>query len=116
MLAKRLLADAIFIVHAALFPLVLFGWAISSIWPIYIYLLIATLLSDLVFGYCILSKWEFDLRKQVDPQINYNCTWAGYYVHRLFTNAYLSDVFWKRVSIFFLVGSLAISIYFHYFY
>lgn len=115
MTVKRIFADVIFLLHAALFPLIALGWLVPSIWYFYMTLLAVTLLSDVYFGYCILSKWEFDLRKSVDSQIDYNYTWSGYYVH-FFTQKYLDDIFWKRVSVLFLVSSLAINIYFHYFF
>ncbi len=115
MFFKRIFADIIFIVHAGLFPIVLLGWMVPSIWYFYMTIMALTLVSALTFGYCILSKWEFDLRKQIDPKIDYNYTWSGYYVHR-FTQKHLPEAFWKRMSIVFLAGSLAINIYFHYFF
>ena len=100
-------------VHAALFLLVLFGWTAPSLWYLYMSALALTLLSDLVFGYCILSKWEFDLRKRANPNIRYNYHWTSYYTYRL-TERHLSDMFFTRASILFLIASLGINGYFHF--
>jgi hypothetical protein len=115
MLFKRILADGIFLVHAALFPIVLFGWLLPSMWYIYMGIMAVTLFSALTFGYCLLSKWEFDVRRHIDPTIDYDYAWTAYYVHR-FTQKHLSEIFWIRASVVFLVGSLGVNIYFHYFF
>ena len=60
----RVGADAIFILHFLLVLFVVFGWLTPRLWPWYMAALVVTLISDMVFGYCILSKWEFDLRKK----------------------------------------------------
>jgi len=112
----RIPADAIFLLHAVLFPLVLFGWTMPSLWYPYIASLVAVLLSDLLFGYCILSKWEFDLRKKIDPTVNYDFTWSSYYTSRLFGKERFSNSFWKTAALIFLLGSLAINLYFRYFF
>jgi len=109
---RRLLAAIIFFLHFAVVLIVLFGWMIPSLWYPYMAVLAGTLLSDLVFGYCILSKWEFDLRKKIDPSIDYNYRWTSYYTYR-FTQHRVSDTFILRVSTVFLVGSLVINLYFH---
>ncbi|MBP9710895.1 MAG: DUF2784 family protein [Candidatus Pacebacteria bacterium] len=104
-------ADAIFILHFLLVLLVVFGFLLPSFWYLYMAALVATLISDLVFGYCILSKWEFDLRKKINPKINYNFTWTTYYTYKI-TNYKISDNFYRRASIVVLVGCIALNLYF----
>ena len=115
-MTHKVAADAIFLVHAMIFVTVLFGWAVPDIRFLYMLLLVAVLLSDLFLGYCILSKWEFNLRKKFNPSINYNYSWTSYYTFRLYEKTQLPDAFWKRASAFFLIGSLAINMYFRYFF
>ena len=108
----KIAANALFSLHFIIVLAVLFGWIFPSIWYPYMVVLALTLLSDLVFGYCILSKWEFDVRKKIDPKIDYNYNWTSYYTYR-FTRHRISDVFFLRVSVVFLAGSLAINLYFY---
>lgn len=107
----RLIADSIFVAHFLLVLLVLFGWAVPELWSVYMAALVTTLISDLIFGYCILSKWEFDLRKRINPKIQYDFTWATYYTYKL-TNQRINHRFFKSVAILFLILSIGISLYF----
>jgi len=114
-LIYRMGADAIFLLHLVLVLLVVFGWAIAELWWVYMGALVVTLLSDLVFGYCILSKWEFDLRKKLNPATNYNYTWTTFYTYKI-TNKRISDRFYKRAAIVALVLCIAINLYFRFWY
>lgn len=110
----RILADLIFILHATILIIALFGWLVPSLWYVYMTILILTLLSDVAFGYCILSKWEFDLRKKIDPSVNYRYSWTTFYTYK-FTQNVISETFIERSAQVFIVGSLVLNIYFHYF-
>lgn len=115
-LFQRVIAELIFLLHLALVLLIcFFGWWVPALWPYYVAGLIATLISDLVFGYCILSKWEFDLRRKMHPHINYDFAWTTYYTYKL-TNQRISNEFYKRMSVFYLVCALSITLYFHFLY
>ena len=107
----RTAANLIFVFHFFLVLLVLFGWLVPSLWYLYMATLVATLISDLVFGYCILSKWEFSLRRLVNPKLNYDFTWTTYYTHK-FTNQKVSHRFFKQTAVVFLILSIAINLYF----
>ena len=108
-------AEGIFLLHLCLVLLVVFfGWYIPALWPWYVAALVATLVSDLLFGYCILSKWEFDLRRKVNPDTDYDFAWATYYTYKI-TNKRISNVLYWRLSIFFLTASLGISLYSRFF-
>ena len=112
MIIKRIFAEIIFVLHVALFFLVLFGWALPGMWYFYMTLVALTLISDLVLGYCLLSKWEFDLRRQVNPEIKYDYSWSVYYLHR-FLRKHFPEDFWRRASTVFLLASFTINLYFH---
>lgn len=107
----RIGADGIFVAHLLLVLVVVFGFLIPSIWYLYMTILVATLLSDVVYGYCILSKWEFNLRKKLDPGVTYNFTWATYYTYKV-TNYRISDTFYKKAAIAALMLCIALNVYF----
>lgn len=106
----KIIANVIFVLHLGVVLIVLFGWAIPDFWYVYMGTLVTTLLSDLIFGYCILSKWEFDIRRKINPRIDYDYTWATYYTYR-FTNHRLSNETYRKLAIVFLVVSLIINMY-----
>lgn len=105
------LANFIFLFHFILIFIALFGWTKDRLWWVYISVLILTLISDLTFGYCILSKWEFSLRKKIHPEIDYDYTWTTFYTYEI-TNFRISNSFYKKMAVFFLVTSLVLSFYF----
>lgn len=110
-LLYRIGADAIFIAHLVLVLVAVFGFLVPSIWYFYMGVLVATLVSDLAYGYCILSKWEFDLRKKLDPSINYNFTWTTYYTYKI-TNYRISDTFYKKAAVTALALCVVLNLYF----
>ena len=114
-IAYRALADLIFYFHLMLVLLVLFGWALPKLWLLYMFVLEMTLLSDIFFGYCILSKWEFYLRKKIDETVAYSYTWTTYYTYK-YTQHTISEKFFERASLIFLLVSIVINLYFHYFF
>lgn len=83
-LKYRLFANLIFGLHVATVSVILFGWYFPSLYRIYLITLIATLISEIAFGYCIFTKWEFDLRKKIEPALSYDYTFVSYYVYKLF--------------------------------
>ncbi len=111
----RIAADTIFVLHAAIFLFNVFGWAIATLWWPYMTVLVLTLLYDTIFDYCVLSKWEFDLRKKINPSLRYDYNWATYYTYRL-TNRHISNPFFKKISILFLTVSIGINLYFKFLY
>lgn len=106
----KIYADLIFIAHLVTLLIILLGWVVPSIWYLYISVLVLTLLSELAFGYCILSKWEFDLRKKINPSLNYNYHWSTFYTYK-FTQGRISEKFFDYVTVIFLVMSLFINLY-----
>ena len=68
-----------------------------------------------MFGYCVLSKWEYDLRKRASPQIAYDFSYASYYTYRL-TQGRLSGPFLAKAGVIFVSLSLLLNIYFRHWY
>jgi hypothetical protein len=79
---NKTLANIILLVHLTLVFIILFGWYFPKIKYLYLASLATTLLSELFLGYCILTKWEFDIRKKVEPTLNYDYTFLSYYAYK----------------------------------
>lgn len=111
----RLAADGIFLLHFFVVVIALFGWTSSRFWNVYMLVLVATLISDVVFGYCILSRWEFEIRKKINPKTDYDFTWATYYTYKLI-NLRIPNYYYIRVAVIFLIVSISTNIYFKFIY
>ena len=114
-LLYKISADFIFFVHLLVLLVIGFGWAVPSLWYVYLVITIITTLFDLFLGYCLLSKWEFFLRKKVDADLEYDYTWATFYVRKITQNR-ISPTFFMWAMTFFLISSLLLNLYFHYIY
>jgi hypothetical protein len=66
---KLVLAWFLAALHLIVTLIIFFGWSISSISYIYISVLVGTALSWLLTGGCILSKFEYEVRRNLDPQL-----------------------------------------------
>ncbi|MCA9352775.1 DUF2784 family protein [Patescibacteria group bacterium] len=109
----RTIGDIILLLHIFIFAVVVFGGFFPQYQNLYLAMIVLTILSDLVFGYCVVSKWEYYFRKKVDPRLNYDFTWTVHYLHKI-TNKNISPVFYKYVSAIFLILSLGIQLYFRF--
>lgn len=112
---EKLLANTVFLVHLALYIVIVFGWLFPSIWVFYMAIMFITLVQDVFLNYCILSKWEFLLRKKSDPKVDYHYNFSSFYIHK-FVGEPLSPSFVRRWAIVFLSISIFINLYFRYFY
>lgn len=83
----QLLAWFLAIAHPIITLTILFGWLIPEISYWYIAVLTGTALSWILAGHCVLSVWEFRIRKKLDPDleeyehlyIHYHMRkWVGY--------------------------------------
>lgn len=102
-----LLANAIFLFHVALVAIILFGWMLPSA-LVYRMALIVTLLSELLLGYCPLTKWEFSVRKILNPGLDYDYSFFGYYGHKI-AQQHISPKLIRYLAIIFLSLSLVTS-------
>jgi hypothetical protein len=103
------LANLILVVHLALVLVILFGWYFPSIYWLYIGSLAATLLSEAVLGYCILTKWEFDVRKKLEPNLDYDYAFLSYYFYK-YIGINIPRRYIKYPAIVFLVVSLVVAL------
>lgn len=101
--------------HFFVVVVTLFGWLVSYIRPLYIGILVSVLVSNIFLKYCFLSKWEYDLRRRANANIEYDFIYTSYYTHYL-TKGYLSRDFLRWVGLGFTSVSLLIVIYFAYLY
>lgn len=109
----RFCADVMWLVHFLVVCIALFGWFIPSIWLLYMAVLVGTLVSTLTLGHCILSKWEYELRKKINPAVTYDFPYASYYTYRL-THGHLSNSFLKWTGVIFVSLSLVINLSFRF--
>lgn len=109
----KILADLIFIFHLLIVLVVLFGWTVPQIWFFYMSVLILSLTSGLILGYCFLSKWEFNIRKKINPQTTNGSSFITYYIYKV-TNYRISDSQYAGVSNIFLISSILLNLYLRY--
>lgn len=103
-------AVGIFLIHCAIGVVIFLGWLWSSIWPLYIATLAIVLVQNWLLGYCVLSRWEFSLRRMLNPKLRYEYNFTTYYTYKL-THRRLSTRFVQVGGTVFLASSLAISLY-----
>lgn len=107
---EHIAAVGVFALHCLVMVVALFGWLWPSIWPAYIALITFVLIQDIFLGYCILSRWEFSLRRLLNPKLRYDYTFSSFYTYKL-THKRLSTKFVRIAGIVFLSASLAINLY-----
>lgn len=81
---RVVVANALFVLHVLIGLVILFGWLYAPIRPLYLALLILWPLCWLVFGFCPLSKWEFQLRGINIKDTDLNGEIISYYARKLF--------------------------------
>ncbi len=113
MTLSRIAADIVFVAHFLVIVIIGIGWLFPSIWYLYMAILFGTLLSELFFSYCILSKWEYQLRRIADPAVEYEYEFASYYTYRL-TRGYLSGRFLRVAGTAFVSLSIILNLYFRF--
>ena len=77
-------AHSIFVVHTIFVIVISVGWAIPGIFYVYLPMLITSLISEIILGYCVLTKWEFDIRKKLYPALNFGSSFIGHYARKIF--------------------------------
>ena len=107
---SKLFANLILLIHLALVFVILFGWHFESIKLVYISALVLTLASEVFLGYCILTKWEFDLRKKDEPNLDYDYSFLSYYAYKLFGNR-IPGKFIKYPALGFLIASIILYLW-----
>ena len=64
-------ANSLFLLNTAFALLVIVGWAIPGLVYVYLPLLLTSLVAERLLGYCVLTKWEFAIRKRLYPASHY---------------------------------------------
>lgn len=78
------IADIVFITHLLLVVLVAIGWIFPTLFYFSLTTMFLTVLSELIFGYCVLSKWEFGIRRKLNPTKEYDTSCIMHYGRALF--------------------------------
>lgn len=79
---QKLTADFIFFVHLTLVCIVLVGWLIPVLFYTHLSLLLATLLSEIFLGYCLLTRLEFGIRRKLDPTLLFDKSCIVHYIRK----------------------------------
>lgn len=80
----KIIAEFLFIFHGIAAIILLFFWYFKPLYLIYLVTLIISLISDMLFGYCFLSQWEFYFRKKIDSTLDYEHTFFSFYFNKYF--------------------------------
>ena len=78
------LASLVFVIHLILVSVVTFGWLNGDLYLLFLGALVATVISELIYGSCLLSTWEFNLRRKIDPSKKYDASCIVHYGRKLF--------------------------------
>ena len=105
-----LLANFVFLFHCFVIFIILFGWTFGKLSILYPITLIITLILESILGYCILARIEFNLRKKIKPDLDYDSSFISYYLYRIY-NFKISRAFMDTVYVLFLIISLCIYYY-----
>lgn len=98
------------ILHPVVSSILLFGWLCPRLFYVYGLLLVCTLLSWLVLGFCVLTRLEFLCRRQLDPKLpDYTEGYLHYHVRKVVQNP-PSQKFIRRLGLLFLSASLGVWI------
>ena len=77
-------ANSLFLLHAAFALIVLVGWAIPDVVYVYLPVLLTSLIAERLLGYCVLTKWEFAIRKRLYPALHYEHSFLIHYGCKVF--------------------------------
>jgi hypothetical protein len=77
-------ADIIFVIHFLLVLSVVFSWLFPKLFVYFLVLWTFTFISEILFGRCVLTNWEFDLRRKIFPDSKYEKSCMVHYYRKLF--------------------------------
>jgi len=113
----KIYANFVFVLHFILVLVVVFGWLIpGDFFYVFLIFFSLTLISEILLGYCVLTKIEFDLRKKIDPDkkfdksciVHYIRSWRGLSPREPVINK--NNFFQKNSFIFIMLGLLSVSL------
>lgn len=73
-------ADLVFLVHFGVVSIVAIGWVVPGFFTFYVSILVTVLLSEIFFGYCVLTKLEFGIRKKLDSSLIFDKSCIMHYI------------------------------------
>ena len=77
-------ANVLFGVHVFAILSNVAGWLVPGFFFAYLAIMLASIVSELYFGYCVLTKLEFGLRKKVEPNLVFNTSCIKHYAFKFF--------------------------------
>ena len=100
----------IFILHLGVVFINIMGWLFPILRPLYQITLLVTIISWVTTTSCILTVWEFKLRKIVNPRIEeYEYQFIDFYLRKWFKGS-ARPQFIHRIGLLFLVASFGLNI------
>ncbi len=100
--------NILFILHFIFVIIIFFGWVFPSIHFIYVLILSGTLLCWVVLGYCPITRWEFNIRRKYEPNLNYKNEYLEYYFSK-FLKINIPVTYIRFYGTLFIILSLLIS-------
>lgn len=79
----KLFANLLLLLHVLVVIIVLVGWYYPSLQMIHLIIAFLVLIAEVFLGYCPLTRWEFLLRKKVEPNLNYDSSFLSYYAYKV---------------------------------
>lgn len=77
-------ADIIFVIHFLLVLSVVFSWLFPKLFVYFLVLWTFTFISEILFGRCVLTNWEFDLRRKIFPDSKFEKSCMVHYAKKWF--------------------------------
>ena len=81
-IAYLALANLFFFVHLAIILINGILWLFPSLFYIFLPTIIITILTEIFWGSCFLSNWEFNLRRKVNPGAVYAPSFITHYTYK----------------------------------
>lgn len=101
-------ASFLAVVHPVVTLVILLGWAHEDLFCLHGFFVFLTVLSWVFYGHCVLSDWEYKLRKKLDSDIElYEYGYLHYHLRKL-TPIAPDKKFIKRIGMPFLVCLLIV--------
>lgn len=91
--------------------IVLIGWYYPVFQTAHLITASLVLLAEIFLGYCPLTRWEFLLRKKVEPDLNYDSSFLSYYAYKILRMNIPGRKI-KYPAVVFLIAVLALNIFY----
>jgi hypothetical protein len=115
-ISKLVAAEIVFAIHFILVAIVALGWLIPGFFYAHLTLLVLTISSEILLGYCILTRIEFGIRRKLDPALVFDKSCMVHYIRKWRglaprpSSALKLSFFKKNAFFFILLGLGALSL------